>query len=83
LSIAPYLIIVLGVAQAIISIFLKDTHHHENVTNEKETVKNEVKQDLQIHQDKINQLQQLKQLLDDGILTQQEFDNQKSKILKK
>jgi hypothetical protein len=62
---------------------LKDTHHHENVTNEKETVKNEVKQDLQIHQDKINQLQQLKQLLDDGILTQQEFDNQKSKILKK
>lgn len=81
-GIAPYLIIVLGVAQAITSIFLKETHH-ENVMNEKETVKNEVKQDLQIHQDKMSQLQQLKQLFDDGILTEQEFDEQKSKILKK
>jgi len=32
-------------------------------------------------QDKINQLQQLKDLLDNGVLTQEEFIQQKSKIL--
>ena len=33
------------------------------------------------HQEKINQLKQLKELLDNGILTQKEFENQKNKIL--
>lgn len=33
------------------------------------------------HQEKINQLKQLKELLDNGILTQEEFENQKNKIL--
>jgi len=37
--------------------------------------------DIKSHQDKINQLQQMKQLLDTGILTQEEFDEQKIKIL--
>jgi|SRR5882672_9924668 len=36
---------------------------------------------IQSHQDKISHLQQLKQLLDAGILTQEEFEQQKSKIL--
>ncbi len=36
---------------------------------------------IKSHQDKISQLQQMKQLLDTGILTQEEFDEQKSKIL--
>ena len=36
---------------------------------------------IKSHQDKIGQLQQMKQLLDTGILTQEEFDEQKSKIL--
>lgn len=36
---------------------------------------------IQSHQDKITHLQQLKQLLDAGILTQEEFEQQKSKIL--
>ncbi len=34
-----------------------------------------------VTQDQINQLQQLAQLKDQGILTQQEFDAQKAKIL--
>jgi len=33
------------------------------------------------HQEKINQLKQLKELLDNGILTQEEFESQKNKIL--
>lgn len=33
------------------------------------------------HQDKIDQLRQLKDLLDDGTLTQEEFDRQKAGIL--
>jgi len=37
--------------------------------------------DLKIHQDKISQLKQMKQLFDDGVLTKKEFDQQKSKIL--
>jgi hypothetical protein len=86
LSIAPYLIIILGVAQIVISIFLKgeDTYPEfvKNIAN-KMTVQNDVKQETEAHQDKISQLQQLKQLFDDDILTQQEFDEQKSKILKK
>ena len=36
---------------------------------------------IKSHEDKISQLQQMKQLLDTGILTQEEFDKQKSKIL--
>lgn len=36
---------------------------------------------IKSHQDKISQLQQMKQLLDNGVLTQKEFDEQKSKIL--
>ena len=36
---------------------------------------------IKSHQDKISQLQQLKQLLDAGILTQEEFDQQKTQIL--
>ena len=36
---------------------------------------------IKSHQDKISHLQQIKQLLDTGVLTQQEFDEQKSKIL--
>lgn len=32
-------------------------------------------------QDKINQLRQLKELLDNGVLTQEEFNQQKAKIL--
>jgi Superinfection immunity protein/Short C-terminal domain len=36
---------------------------------------------IKSHQDKIIQLQQMKQLLDNGILTQNEFDEQKSTIL--
>ena len=36
---------------------------------------------IKSHQDKISQLQQLKQLLDAGILTQEEFDHQKTQIL--
>jgi len=31
--------------------------------------------------DKISQLQQLKQLMDDGVLTREEFDQQKARIL--
>ena len=37
--------------------------------------------DLKIHLDKISQLKQMKQLLDDGVLTNKEFNEQKSKIL--
>ena len=37
--------------------------------------------DIKSHQDKINQLKQLKQLLDAGILTQDEFNIQKTQIL--
>jgi hypothetical protein len=33
------------------------------------------------HQDKIDQLRQLKELLDNGVLTQDEFDQQKARIL--
>ena len=33
------------------------------------------------HQEKIENLQKLKQLLDDGILTQEEFEQQKKQIL--
>jgi hypothetical protein len=36
---------------------------------------------LNSHQEKINNLQKLKQLLDDGILTQEEFIQQKNQIL--
>ncbi len=36
---------------------------------------------IKSHQDKISHLQQLKQLLDAGILTQEEFDQQKTQIL--
>ena len=36
---------------------------------------------IKSHEDKIHQLKQMKQLLDTGILTQDEFDKQKSKIL--
>jgi len=36
---------------------------------------------LKSHNDKITKLQQLKQLLDAGILTQEEFDQQKIQIL--
>lgn len=36
---------------------------------------------IKSHQDKINQLQQLKELLDAGILTQEEFELQKTHIL--
>jgi hypothetical protein len=35
----------------------------------------------QSHQDKISQLKQLKELLDAGILTQEEFEQQKDQIL--
>lgn len=36
---------------------------------------------IKSHQEKISQLQQLKQLLDSGILTQEEFEQQKNQIL--
>ena len=36
---------------------------------------------LETHQNQINHLRQLKQLLDEGILTQQEYEQQKSKVL--
>lgn len=36
---------------------------------------------LDIHRNQINQLKQLKQLLDEGVLTKNEFEHQKSKIL--
>lgn len=36
---------------------------------------------IKSHEDKISQLKQMKQLLENGILTQEEFDEQKSKIL--
>jgi len=37
---------------------------------------------IESHQDKISRLQQLKQMLDAGILTQEEFTEQKSEVLK-
>lgn len=36
---------------------------------------------VSVHQDKITQLKQLKDLLDNGVLTQEEFDREKAKIL--
>jgi Superinfection immunity protein/Short C-terminal domain len=36
---------------------------------------------VSVQQDKINQLRQLKELLDNGVLTQEEFNQQKAKIL--
>jgi len=36
---------------------------------------------IKSHQDKINELKQLKQLLDAGVLTQEEFQEQKTQIL--
>ena len=40
-----------------------------------------IEQNPKSHQEKIENLQKLKQLLDDGILTQEEFDKQKTQIL--
>ena len=40
-----------------------------------------IEQNPKSHQEKIENLQKLKQLLDDGILTQEEFDQQKKQIL--
>ncbi|MGQ7947180.1 superinfection immunity protein [Flavobacterium sp. WC2509] len=40
-----------------------------------------IEQNPKSHQEKIENLQKLKELLDDGILTQQEFDQQKKQIL--
>jgi TM2 domain-containing membrane protein YozV len=46
------------------------------------TVENENKiSNKEQHQDKIEQLKDIKKLLDDGIITQIEFDEQKTKIL--
>lgn len=56
----------------------------ENFSNNQALPKQQVQLESTIvksHQDKISQLQQLKQLLDAGILTQEEFNNQKSQIL--
>ena len=36
---------------------------------------------IKVHQDKINQLQQLKQLFDSGVLSEDEFNGQKKKVL--
>ena len=44
--------------------------------NEQKKIEN-----IQSHQDKISQIQQLKSLLDSGILTQEEFEQQKAQIL--
>ena len=40
-----------------------------------------IEQNPKSHQEKIENLQKLKQLFDDGILTQEEFDKQKTQIL--
>lgn len=40
-----------------------------------------IEQNSKSHQEKIENLQKLKQLLDDGILTQEEFEQQKKQIL--
>jgi hypothetical protein len=40
-----------------------------------------IEQNSKLHQEKIENLQKLKQLLDAGILTQDEFDQQKKQIL--
>jgi len=60
------------------------TENNHNLTNPQFIQKIQTQlgtSDIKSHQEKINQLQQLKQLLDASILTQEEFNNQKSKIL--
>ena len=47
-------------------------HNYTNVTMRKQAA---------TQQDKIDQLRQLKQLLDDGVLTEAEFNRQKAEIL--
>lgn len=74
-----YLTILCSISMLILGIVLGNKD-----SMKKEIVQSESKNNLtDNHQDKISQLQQLKQLLDDGVLTEQEFEEQKSKILKK
>ncbi|MEI7979708.1 MAG: SHOCT domain-containing protein [Bacteroidota bacterium] len=52
-----------------------------NGTTKEQFDKQKKLENIQSHQDKISQIQQLKSLFDSGILTQEEFDQQKKRIL--
>ena len=57
---------------------LNDTKKKKKQTNESKT-KND---STEISNDEIKRLKELKKLLDEGILTQEEFNSEKKKILK-
>lgn len=59
----------------------KDNSQNATTSNQQQAHNQPQLDNLKMHQDKINQLQQLKQLLDNNILNEEEFNQQKSKIL--
>ena len=58
---------------------VKEQEYSQTVVSSKPPVENLA--NLEKHQNQINQLKQLKKLLDEGVITQSEFDEQKKKIL--